>query len=320
MTLTGGWQYITLDIPADATAVAGFSAVGAAALIGAVSIDQMIAHFGTAANDVTPPVVTELYCDGLSFSARVADNYPLPVTQAMITLTLDGAPVPFAYDPETGGVLAQLPSSVPGVHRVTLTVQDYFLNTSRSAAVFGETASMLFEDIANHWSRDAVEYLRLQGVFADDVLFQPQKNVYNEMAAVLIARFLHSDVTQYESLPMPYADAAAINDWAAPSVKAMFYENIMVGGMDAEGNRVFRPQADTTRAQVMTILGRTVPRGYDYPAAPFDDAADIPAWAVDHIDLLYAMGIVAGYGTENVVKPLGTITRAELASLFFKMY
>jgi hypothetical protein len=157
-------------------------------------------------------------------------------------------------------------------------------------------------------------------VFADDTLFRPQQKVYNEMAAVLIARFLHSDVNAYADLPMPYTDADAISDWAAPSVKAMFYENIMVGGTDAAGNRVFRPQADTTRAQVMTILGRTVPRGYDYPAAPFDDAADIPAWAADHIDLLYAMGIVSGYGTENVVKPMGTITRAELASLFFKMY
>ena len=72
----------------------------------------------------------------------------------------------------------------------------------------------------------------------------------------------------------------------------------------------------------MTLLGRTISRGYAYSSTAFSDAASIPAWAADHINLLYSMGIVKGYtaGGKNLIKPLDTITRAEFASLLYQIY
>ena len=70
----------------------------------------------------------------------------------------------------------------------------------------------------------------------------------------------------------------------------------------------------------MTLLGRTLQRGYAYSAAKYEDAADIPSWAVDHVNLMTSLGIITGYSGANVVKPLNSITRAEFASLLFKLY
>ena len=71
----------------------------------------------------------------------------------------------------------------------------------------------------------------------------------------------------------------------------------------------------------MTILGRTFGRGFSYPQAQFSDFQTAPAWAQDHISLLSSLGIVSGYGgPTGEVRPLNTITRAEFASLLFKMY
>ena len=95
----------------------------------------------------------------------------------------------------------------------------------------------------------------------------------------------------------------------------------MKGSVTAEGN-VFLPNNNISRAQVMTILGRTIERGYVYDSSyiGFDDDNAIPAWAFDHIALLRNLGIVNGYGGQNVVKPLNDIQRSEIASLLYKLY
>ena len=322
VTATEQWQYVTVPVPAGATAVAGFSASGELSLTGAVHIDQLMAHYGTASNDTVPPVITDMVFDpetGL-LTATIDDNYPMPITAEMVKLTLDAKPLPITYSSETGQLSALVEGLIPGLHRLTLTVQDHFLNTARQSIDLGQPTGTYFEDMAGHWARDSVEYLRVQGVLASSAEFGPQEKVYNEMAAAMLSRFVGSDVSKYADLEMPFADSDRISDWAWDHVKAMYYEGIMVGSIDSQGVRTFNPRVATSRAQVMTILGRTIPRGYAYPQATFEDYGDIPLWARDHIDLLASMGIVNGYGTTHKVMPNETITRAEMASLFFKIY
>lgn len=157
------------------------------------------------------------------------------------------------------------------------------------------------------------------GVVSDDSVFNPGQNVTNAMAAVMISRYIGADVDKYDSVELPYYDVFNIPDWAMPHVKAMYAMGIMVGSHDGV-NSVFYPQKDATRAQIMTILGRTFARGYEYSAAPFSDRMDIPGWAEDHVDLLYSLDIVAGYGENMEIRARNTISRAEFASLLFKMY
>ena len=147
----------------------------------------------------------------------------------------------------------------------------------------------------------------------------PDTYTTNEMAATLISRYLGLDTSQYTSVELPYGDASQISDWALPHVKALYQEGIMIG-TTVNGKSVFQPGNAVSRAQVMTLLGRTLVRGYDYQPASYTDMDTVPAWARDHIDLLPSLGIVNGYSGTTDIRPLSSITRGEFASLLYKLY
>ena len=134
----------------------------------------------------------------------------------------------------------------------------------------------------------------------------------------MLSRFLGVDTGRYDSVVLPYTDTDKIASWALPHVKAMYALGIMQGSLDAQGRSVLYPQNSCSRAQIMTILGRTLERGYAYEPCVFSDSAKIPTWARDHIDLLTSLGVITGSG--GAVNPTGTITRAEFAALLYRMY
>ena len=317
---TGDWQYRSAVLPAGAAALTGVTALGADGAVSCqVWLDQLMVHFGPAANDLHPPVLNIQPFDGLVLTAFVSDNYAFPVEQRMLSVRLDGAELPFTYNADTGELVCAIPQSA-GTHRITVSARDYFLNYTRQSLVFGETAAYTYTDLSNHWCADYAEYLRLKGLFDSVEHFNPTNLVNNAMAATLISRYLGVDTSLYADVELPYADLADIPDWALPHVKAMYAQSIIMGSV-VNGQRVLLPYASCSRAQIMTILGRTFGRGFSYEQAQFSDFDAAPAWAKDHISLLSSVGIVDGYGgSTGAVRPTGTITRAEFASLLFKMY
>src|SRR5699024_2337352 len=98
-----------------------------------------------------------------------------------------------------------------------------------------------------------------------------------------------------------------------------YAEGVMKGTV-VSGVSMFCPKSATTRAQVMTLIGRTIERGYLYSDPDFTDFSEVPSWARDHISLLTELGIVSGFGDQGGVAPLEHITRGQLASLFYKLY
>ncbi len=319
MAVTDEWNFYTAAIPAGATGIAGFYTIAYSVTDYKICVDQLTCYFGKAIYDHLAPRISDLAYDGADVTATVLDDYPIPMTADMLKLTVDGRAVPLAYDAATGLVTAQLPLD-EARHRITLTARDFTYNMSRASIDSGASQSHVFSDTTGIWFGEYAEYLSLRGVFSKDTKFNPQMTVTNAMAATIISRYLGAETAKYETQPLPYIDSADIPDWALPHVRAMFSMGIMVGGYDNAGNRIFSPNASTTRAQVMTILGRTVQRGYNYQKSTFGDRDTIPYWAADHIDLLYGMGVINGYTGSNDIKPLLTITRAELASLLYKFY
>lgn len=312
------WKYCAVSLPAGATALTGITAVGDT-LNHDAYIDQLMVHFGAAANDVIPPTLTVQPFDGLVLNANIHDNYAFPVEKNMISVTLDGKALDFSYDADTGVLICNVPQSA-GMHRITVSARDYFLNYARTSLVFGETVSYSYADLTGHWCADYAEYLHLKGIYADAEKFNPGTNVTNAMAATLLSRYLGIDTSLYDNVALPYADADQIPDWALPHVRAMYALSIMMGSY-SYGQSVLRPNMACSRAQIMTILGRTMGRGFSYPQAQFSDFETAPAWARDHISLLASVGVVDGYGgSTGEVRPNGTITRAEFASLLFKMF
>lgn len=73
----------------------------------------------------------------------------------------------------------------------------------------------------------------------------------------------------------PFVDAASIPDWALNEVKAMYSLGILKGGANESGLTV-NALATISRAEAMTILGRTQARGYAEPELTFSDAGQVP--------------------------------------------
>ena len=316
------WTLVTVEVPSNATAIKGFSTSVSPGQSGSIYVDQIVAHYASAQPDVTPPEITmPESITSQTFSATVKDATGFAISSGSISLTYDGESCDFTYNSQTGALSATLPENTGGLHRLTLEASDSFGNTARKSMTLGTSGSSSpYKDMAGHWAQDYAEFLRMQGIFSTDSQFLPQNNTTNEMAATLLSRYLGIDTDDYADVKLPYTDASQIADWALPHVKALYAQGIMIGSTDGKGNSVFMPSSPVSRAQVMTLLGRTLERGYAYSNVSFDDAGDIPAWASDHVKILSSLGIVQGYGGTNSLKPLNSITRAEFASLLFKLF
>ena len=311
-TAGSAWSTVQAAIPENADAFLGFAIQGRQQA--ALWLDRLYGHFGSPDADSIPPVILTESTEG-TLRVSVTDSGDTPLTSSDLQVTVDGAPARFTF--ANGTLSCALPQDT-ALHRVTVRAKDAWGNLSRVSFDTGTPAPVTYSDLQGHWAASAVEYLHEKGVFSTDVRFNPGTRVSCAMAATMLSRYLGVDTAAYADVALPYTDLKSIPDWALPHVKAMYALGMIRGSVDSKGRSVFRPSADCTRAQIMTILGRTLERGYAYTPVTYADSASIPAWARDHVDLLSALGVVTG--SQNKVNPNGTITRAEFAALLYRMY
>ena len=176
--------------------------------------------------------------------------------------------------------------------------------------------------MGGHWADAYAAFLYdagvTNGVSAADgsLLYQPDKNITRAEFFALTARWLGLDLSQYAGVELPFADSAELPEWALNEVKAMYALGIVNGALE---NGVLKVNALSTisRAEAMTILGRTQAKGYAQAELTFDDAALVPSWAADYVKSLAGQGVVSGYN--NRIRPNDPLTRGEVAKLLYSM-
>ena len=109
-------------------------------------------------------------------------------------------------------------------------------------------------------------------------------------------------------------DAASIPDWALDAVKAVYSLGILQGA-GVEGGLAANASATISRAEAMTILGRTQAKGYAQPELTTDDAGQVGDWALPYVQSLVGQGVVTP--TDNKLRPTDALTRGELAQLLY---
>ena len=141
--------------------------------------------------------------------------------------------------------------------------------------------------------------------------FNPNRNLTRQEFAVTLARLLGLD-TSYTG-EMDFADDSSIASWARGAVYAVSKADIMQGSA-SNGGLYFSPSAQMTRAEVMTVIGRCLTRGYEAASLGYRDASSIPSWAREQVQICVSAGIISGY-EDNTLRPLGNITRGEIAKI-----
>ncbi len=82
---------------------------------------------------------------------------------------------------------------------------------------------------------------------------------------------------------------------------------------------IFAPSDNLTRAEIMTMIGRTMDKGYALAQLSYGDNASIPSYARDYIAVMVGQGILSGY-TDGTLRPANYLTRAEAAKILYMMY
>jgi exopolysaccharide biosynthesis protein len=179
-----------------------------------------------------------------------------------------------------------------------------------------------FVDTEDNWAEKYINQLYdlgvTTGVTTDQGLcFYPASNITRGEFFLMVARYMGLDVTQYASQTLPFADASSIPDWAVNGVKAMYAKGILTGSK--EGSKLYAKADSTiTRAEAMTILGRTLGTSATCNLSAYTDAADIPQWALSYVQTLVAKGVVNGDNAGRL-NPTANLTRAEVSKILVTM-
>ena len=87
----------------------------------------------------------------------------------------------------------------------------------------------------------------------------------------------------------------------------------------ALGDRLYyNPANPISRAEAMTMIGRTLELGFAQAELDFVDSAGIQAWAAEHVRVLVGLEVVGGM-EGNRLAPSSYVTRAQVARMIFSL-
>ena len=175
-----------------------------------------------------------------------------------------------------------------------------------------------FDDVANHWAKDAVNDMGSRMVIegVGNGLFDPDRDMTRAEFAAIIVRALGLQPGNGGSV---FPDVKE-TDWYSSAVRTA-YAYDLVGGFE---DGTFRPNDTITREQAMVILSKAMAitglktklsvHSADAALRPYTDAADVSDWARSGIADCLQSGIVSGR-SDTQLAPKDFITRAEVAAM-----
>lgn len=319
-----GWQHVLVRLPEGAKTLTGLSVVyggGEGKQSGTIWLDQLITANEQLEDTEAPTVSVKV--SGTQITATVSDNVDKTIAQSNVTLSYDGAGLAFTWQESTGTLTATLPAADSSYHRVTVTVSDASGNLARASADLSPAAERTspFGDMTGHWAQPYATFLYDQGISQGTggavPQYQPDRNITRAEFFAMVAHWLNVDLTQYSGVELPFADQDQIPDWALGEIKAVYSLGLLQGAESA-GGLLCNPNATITRAEAITLLGRTQAKGYaQAELTAFTDAGQVADWAAEYIRILVGQGVVSG--SNGQIRPTGLLTRGEVAKLLYAM-
>lgn len=325
---TESWKQLTAAVPDGAVSFTGlrFDRSAADAADSALYLDQIVVSADHAVTNTDAPKVT-LNSTSLTVNANAAatitgtatmESGEYPARASNIVVKVDGETVSGAASMSGSTLTVTTGALAEGTHCVTIDVSDDAGNRTRvTATVTAGSAGNVFADTASHWARGYASLLYANGIMQGEAgsngqtYFNPDRNLTRQEFAVTIARLLGLDTS--DTSATSFADDGSIASWARGAVRAVSEAGIMQGSSSG-GQLYFSPRAEMTRAEVMTVIGRCLPRGYAAATLGYSDASSIPSWAREQVQICVSAGIISGY-EDNTLRPLGNITRGEIAKI-----
>ncbi|WP_337907007.1 S-layer homology domain-containing protein [Iningainema tapete] len=171
-----------------------------------------------------------------------------------------------------------------------------------------------FTDVpADYWAKPFVDALSARGIlggFADQTFKPDQPVTRAEYAAIVEEAFAKSQ----PGTTVGFKDVPE-NFWAIPVIG----KATNTGYLKGYPNQIFKPDQRIPRVQVLVSLASGMNLGI--PAAPekvvtiFNDAQEIPQWAVNKVAAATENNLVVNYPDTKTLAPNREITRGEVAAM-----
>ena len=334
-----GYRMLSIPLPAGVAKLTGLSVMRTADPPGAASgtlwLDQLVSAYSPVLS-TEPPFISLEALDMMStpgtmlVSIRVSDGAGAPVSQKQIQLTYDGAAAAFSYDPLTCQLTASLPTPPTDYHLLCVEASDAAGNRARMTHVLEmpegtpDPEKLPFADAEGHWAKRFISYLDARGVLSTpqndgERLFRPDDTLTRAEMAVFMVKVLKIDASRYSQVELPFSDLAQLPADALPYIRAAYALGMIQGKSLYGGPLYFDPHGTVSRADFMTIVGRSLPKGFAVSPLFFPDVGQVPSYAVDYVEVMVSLGIVSGY-TDGTLMPLREVTRAEAVKMLFYFY
>lgn len=312
-------QFVSCKAPAEALYLTGLRATGS----GTLYLDQIqlseTAPIATDAPDITftKAPTTASSGDAVTVTAKITQEHgSYPVRTNKVKAYVNGALSSAKYNEATASISVPMGQLGRGLHTVVIEAADDAGNLSRKAATItvGKNNPHTFVDTDKSWAADYIDRLAARGIMQGSTVdgkkyYYPNSNLKRSEFAAMIARTLNLDTSSTEGLD--FADNDDIPKWARGPIAACVREGLMAGSSTGR----FHPKSNITRAEVMTVISRSLPQGYAPSTKTYTDQKKIPSWALSHVQTVTAIGLVGGY-RDGSIQPNAQITRAEIAKIF----
>jgi hypothetical protein len=179
-------------------------------------------------------------------------------------------------------------------------------------------AAVRFSDVApDYWASPFITALSQRGIIRgfEDSTFLPNKPVTRaEFAAMLQKAFEEQPKLRqsldFKDLPATY--------WARPAID----ETIQTGFLNGYPDNIFLPNQEIPKVQALTALANGLKlknAGVSSEVLKsYQDAAQIPPYAVEKVSAATEAGMVVNYPDRGKLNPNQVITRADAAALIYQ--
>ncbi|WP_282940085.1 S-layer homology domain-containing protein [Paenibacillus sp. RC67] len=283
---------------------------------GAVPADGKIFVAIVAADQVPAVGTLRALSQVLEFTSTTGNTFSKPLE---ITFQYDGTQISkgnkaaIYYYNEREKRWVYLGGTVNGDGTITVKVNHF-----TKFAVY-EYQPVLFSDLTGHWVAPFTDRLIgmkvIQGY--SDQTFHPEETITRAQFAKMMTEALG---LQGVNGSTRFADDNEIPSWAKEAVNAAMKAGL-IQGYEENGKSLFKANQTITRAEMSTIIANAL-KSYAVKAGKetvhFKDASSIPAWAQPSVDFAASLSILNGY-EDGTFRPSGVATRAEAASMIFKL-
>ena len=200
--------------------------------------------------------------------------------------------------------------------------KDQDKNNPKDENIIEDITSIKFKDVEGHWGKKEIEFLANKDIIKGkgEGIFDPNGKVTRAEFTSLITRVF--DLKVKNTYDLKFKDVKK-DIWYYDAVKAAV-DNGVIQGIDANN---FKPNDNISREQMAVIVMRALEGTGNVSKfsstgkniSSFVDKKDISDWSKENLGKAVDYGLLNGKGNNNLA-PKDTTTRAESASLLYRIY